>query len=57
MHKCIYDFEEEKCEYKLPFEDEVGLNPSLDDMKTAVVDKCLRPVIKSEWLNHYVSDI
>jgi hypothetical protein len=38
-------------EYKLPFEDEVGQNPSLEQMKDVVVDRNARPVIKQEWLN------
>lgn len=38
-------------EYKLPFEDDVGQNPSLEQMKEVVVDKTGRPVIKKEWLN------
>ncbi|RNA31614.1 Activin receptor type-2B [Brachionus plicatilis] len=52
------DFYGEKCEYKLPFEDEVGQNPSLEDMKEIVVDKSFRPIIKENWLNyHKISSI
>lgn len=46
------DFYDEKCEYKVPFQDEVGFNPSLDEMKVVVVDKCQRPIIKQEWLQN-----
>lgn len=38
----------------MPFQDEVGVNPSLEEMKEVVVDKCVRPVIKPEWLKHHV---
>jgi hypothetical protein len=37
----------------MPFEEEVGQNPSLEEMKEVVVDKCMRPTIKSSWLNHH----
>ena len=47
----------EKCDYKLPFEEEVGLNPSLDDMKEVVVDKGQRPIIKPEWIKHHVINV
>ncbi|CAF0810444.1 unnamed protein product [Brachionus calyciflorus] len=47
------DFYEEKSDYKLPFEDEVGQNPSLEDMKEIVVDKNFRPIIKETWLKHH----
>ena len=46
---------DEVSEYKLPFQDEVGSNPSLDEMKEIVVDKCQRPVIKPCWLKNQVS--
>jgi len=46
---------DEKCDYKLPFEDEVGQNPSLDEMKEVVVDKSQRPIIKQNWLNYHVN--
>ncbi len=45
---------DEKCEYKLPFEDEVGFNPNLKEMKVIVVDNCQRPVIKQSWLKNQV---
>ena len=28
----VFKIKDEKCEYKLPFEEKVGLNPSLKDM-------------------------
>ena len=48
---------DEKCEYKVPFQDEVGFNPSLDEMKVVVVDKCQRPIIKQEWLQNNVISV
>lgn len=39
-------------EYKLPFEEEVGLSVSLEDMKQAVVDEHMRPQIKQQWREH-----
>ena len=35
--------------YKLPFEEEVGLNPTLDEMRTCVVDNRRRPHLKPCW--------
>ena len=42
-------------DYQLPFEDEVGLHPSLEDMQDTVVHKKLRPKFKEHWLKHNVS--
>ncbi len=42
-------------EYQLPFEDEVGLHPTLDDMADTVVHKKIRPKIKDHWHKHAVS--
>eukprot|EP00795_Rhopilema_esculentum_P014417 gene14417-5471_t len=39
-------------EYKLPFEEEVGLHPSIEAMQDVVVDKKLRPKIRGEWRAH-----
>jgi len=39
-------------EYKLPFEEEVGLHPSIDTMQDVVVEKKLRPKIRGEWRAH-----
>ena len=42
-------------EYMLPFEEEVGQHPSLEDLQDVVVHKKLRPVLKDLWLKHSVS--
>ncbi|XP_022109943.1 activin receptor type-2A-like isoform X1 [Acanthaster planci] len=39
-------------EYMLPFEEEVGQAPTLEDMQDVVVVKRLRPVIRESWLKH-----
>ncbi|KAK7881188.1 hypothetical protein WMY93_029597 [Mugilogobius chulae] len=39
-------------EYLLPFEEEVGQHPSLEDLQEVVVHKKLRPVFKEQWLKH-----
>ncbi|XP_035474692.1 activin receptor type-2B [Scophthalmus maximus] len=39
-------------EYMLPFEEEVGQHPTLDDLQEVVVHKKLRPVFKDLWLKH-----
>lgn len=41
-------------EYMLPFEDEIGQHPSLEDLQDVVVHKKMRPVIKDCWLKHPV---
>ena len=41
--------------YQLPFEEEVGPHPTLEDMQEYVVLKKCRPTIKETWLNHSVS--
>lgn len=43
-------------EYMLPFEDEIGQHPSLEDLQDVVVHKKMRPAIKDCWLKHPVSD-
>lgn len=40
----------------LPFEDEIGQHPSLEDLQDVVVHKKMRPVIKDCWLKHPVSN-
>lgn len=40
----------------LPFEDEIGQHPSLEDLQDVVVHKKMRPVIKDSWLKHPVSN-
>jgi len=42
-------------EYQLPFEEEVGLHPSLEDMQQVVVQQRMRPQIRADWRNHTVS--
>lgn len=43
--------------YQLPFEEEVGPHPTLEDMQEYVVLKKCRPTIKETWLNHSVSSV
>lgn len=43
-------------EYMLPFEDEVGQHPSLEDLQDVVVHKKMRPAMKDCWLKHPVSN-
>lgn len=40
----------------LPFEEEVGQHPSLEDMQEVVVHKKLRPCLRDCWQKHTVSD-
>lgn len=42
-------------EYRLPFEEEVGQHPSLEDMQESVVQRKVRPTIPQTWRNHPVS--
>ena len=42
-------------EYQTPFEAEVGLCPSLEDMQELVVVRQQRPQISDEWLQDPVS--
>ncbi|XP_056155235.1 activin receptor type-2B-like [Lampris incognitus] len=39
-------------EYMLPFEEEIGQHPTLEDMQEVVVHKKMRPVFKDCWLKH-----
>lgn len=39
-------------EYSLPFEEEVGQHPSLEDMQEVVVHKKLRPTLRECWQKH-----
>lgn len=43
-------------DYRMPFEDEVGSHPSLEEMQEVVVSKKQRPLLKQEWYEHEVSD-
>ena len=38
----------------LPFEEEVGLHPSIEALQDVVVEKKLRPKIRGEWRAHKV---
>lgn len=39
-------------DYRMPFEDEVGCHPSLEEMQDVVVGRKVRPVLKPEWSQH-----
>lgn len=39
-------------EYRLPFEEEVGPHPTLEDMQESVVQRKVRPGIPETWRNH-----
>ncbi|XP_077996714.1 activin receptor type-2A-like [Glandiceps talaboti] len=39
-------------EYMLPFEEEVGQGPSVEDMQEVVVHKKMRPQFREHWLKH-----
>ncbi|CAH2002857.1 unnamed protein product, partial [Acanthoscelides obtectus] len=39
-------------EYRLPFEEEVGQHPTLEDMQEAVVQRKVRPHIQKHWRHH-----
>ena len=41
-------------EYRLPFEEEVGSHPTLEDMQLAVVHLKLRPKFREDWFAHQV---
>uniref|UniRef100_A0A6I8PA67 Serine/threonine-protein kinase receptor n=1 Tax=Ornithorhynchus anatinus TaxID=9258 RepID=A0A6I8PA67_ORNAN len=43
-------------EYMLPFEEEIGQHPSLEDMQEVVVHKKKRPVLRECWQKHAVSN-
>lgn len=42
-------------DFKLPFEEELGSHPSLEEMQENIAAKKLRPKIKQEWREHNVS--
>jgi hypothetical protein len=44
-------FSEPVGDYKLPFEEEVGIHPSLEELQDYVVNKKLRPHFPAEWKN------
>lgn len=41
-------------EYQLPFEEEVGKHPTLEDMQECVVHKKQRPICPETWRKHQV---
>ena len=41
-------------DYRMPFEEEVGLHPTLEEMQDAVVSSRKRPQIKQHWLKNEV---
>jgi len=54
MARCNFEFDYppgyyEALAYKLPFSDQVGLQPSYDEMKRLVVQDNFRPAIPTEW--------
>lgn len=44
-------------EYSLPFESELGMHPTLEEMQEYIVTKKMRPTIQEHWREHYVSEI
>jgi len=41
-------------QYEMPFESEVGLHPSLEDMQDVVVTRRLRPPFSDDWIEDVV---
>jgi len=41
-------------DYHMPFEDEVGLHPTLEEMQDVVVSSRKRPQFKAHWLKNEV---
>ena len=52
---CVHVLSGPVDEYMLPFEEEVGQHPSLEDMQEVVVHKKLRPCLRDCWQKHTVS--
>jgi len=42
-------------DYHMPFEDEVGLHPTLEEMQDVVVSSRKRPQFKPHWLKNEVA--
>lgn len=55
MLRCCVVWSGPVDEYMLPFEEEIGQHPSLEDLQEVVVHKKMRPVFKDCWLKHAVS--
>lgn len=43
-------------EYRMPFEDQVGQHPSLEELQEVGVHQKMRPKFKDEWLKHSVGE-
>ena len=39
-------------EYRLPFEEYIGQQPTLEEMQDVVVTQRKRPTIRNDWLSH-----
>ncbi|KAJ6225048.1 hypothetical protein RDWZM_003593, partial [Blomia tropicalis] len=52
MSRCTFDGEHPIGEYRLPFEDEVGAHPSLEDMQAVVSQQKKRPILLDSWMKH-----
>lgn len=58
LSRCLFIFSEGPVdEYMLPFEEEVGQHPSLEDMQDVVVHKKLRPTLRECWQKHPVHNV
>lgn len=55
MLRCCVVWSGPVDEYMLPFEEEIGQHPSLEDMQEVVVHKKLRPTLRECWQKHAVS--
>ena len=52
MSRCTFDGEHPIGEYRLPFEDEIGAHPSLEDMQAVVSQQKKRPILLDSWMKH-----
>jgi hypothetical protein len=59
INKTIFYFDkaEPPNAYVLPYEREVGVNPSIDQMQELVAQENKRPIIKQEWMQYPVSGL
>lgn len=44
-------------EYKMPFEEELGLYPTVKDMQETVAQTRQRPIISNTWRSHPVINL
>ena len=42
-------------DYRAPYEEEVGIHPTIEDMRLCVLNNKTRPKLKDEWRGHDVS--